>query len=295
MRILVTGGAGFIGSALVDRLLAEGHEVEVVDDLSTGSLANLADARRQGSGRLKIHQCDVRDPAITDLVGSRQLDLVHHLAAATDRRTAASAAARAETDVVGTLRVLEGAARAGAGKVVVGGSAAAHVARTVPAAVRRVVAELVEAHRRSVGLECTVVDLPTVYGPRQRPGREGSVVATFVARLVEGKPCVIHGTGDQTRDLLHVDDAVDALDKAGTAGSGLQLAVGTGRQTSIRNLHRALVAILGVDGEVVPGAERDGEPGAVPVDPSRAKMYLGWEPFTDLAVGLTDTLASFSA
>lgn len=290
----MTGGAGFLGSALVDRLLAEGHDIEVVDDLSTGTLANLADARRQGSGRLKIHQCDIRDEGIAELVRRRPLDVVFHLASATDRRGPVADATRAEIDVVGTLRVLEGAARGDVGKVVIAGSARAHVADTVGDVVRRAVPELVDAHRRASGLQSTVVDLPTVYGPRQRPGTEGSVVATFLDRLVNGKPCVLHGTGEQTRDLLHVDDAVDALEKAATAGAGLRIAVGSGRQTAVVNLHRALVAILGVEGEVVYGGEQPGEPGSVPVDPARARMYLGWEPFTELAEGLTDTLASFT-
>ena len=101
---------------------------------------------------------------------------------------------------------------------------------------------------------------------------------------------MIHGSGDQTRDLLHVDDAVDALVRAATVADGLQLAVGSGQQTSIRSLHRAMNAIAGQDSDPVPGAERPDEPGAVPVDPSRAKIYLGWEPFTSLAEGLTDTL-----
>ena len=294
MNVLVTGGAGFIGSALVDRLLAEGHHVEVVDDLSTGSLANLASARAEGSGRLKIHQCDVRDAAMTDLVVRREPDLVFHLAGATDRRAPRDNAALAAADVIGTIRVLDGAVAAGVGKVVATGSARAQVASSVPAAIRRAATELFDRYRDAHGLLHTVVDLPTVYGPRQRPGCEGSLVATFADRLVHRRPCVVHGTGDQSRDLLYVDDAVDALDKAATAGTGLRIAVGTGVQTSVRNLHRAMAAIVGPDREVevVPGAARPDEPGAVPVDPSRARMYLGWEPFTTLAEGLADTLVA---
>jgi UDP-glucose 4-epimerase len=295
MDLLVTGGAGFIGSALVERLLAEGHRVEVVDDLSTGTLANLAAARQEASGRLKIHQTDIRDPAVTDLVVRRRPDVVYHLAASTDRRAGVTPAARAEIELVGTLRVLDGAAAAQVGKVVIAGSVRSTVSESVPSAIRRMAAELADVHRRSRALECTIIDLPTVYGPRQRPGLEGSVVATFADRLVHGRPCVLHGSGDQTRDLLYVDDAVDALDKAATAAPGLRIAVGSGTQTSIRSLHRAMTAVLGAEGEVVPGAARDDEPGAVPVDPSRARIYLGWEPFTSLAEGLTDTLAAFTA
>ena len=296
MNVLVTGGAGFIGSTLVDRLLAEGHHVEVVDDLSTGSLANLSTARAEASGRLKIHQCDVRDRAMTDLVVRRSPDIVFHLASATDRRRAPDHAALAAAEVVGTIRVLDGAVAAGVRKVVATGSARAGVARSVPAAIRRSALDLFGTYREAHGLQSTVIDLPTVYGPRQRPGREGSIVATFADRLVHGRPCVVHGTGDQTRDLLYVDDAVDALDKAASAGDGLRIAVGTGSQTSVRSLHRALVAIVGPDPdpELVHGAERPDEPGTVPVDPARARMYLGWEPFTALAEGLTDTVVAVS-
>ena len=292
-RITVTGGAGFIGSALVDRLLAEGHHVEVLDDLSTGSLANLAGARREAGGRLKIHQCDVRDPAVTELLERHRPEIVFHLAGATT--AGAGPVEVATTEVVGAVRVLEGAVAAGAGKVILAGSVSTYVAETPRSVLRRSVAALADAHRRTHGLACTDVDLPTVYGPRQLPGRAGAVVATFAERLVGGKSCVLHGGGRQTRDLLFVDDAVDALDKATGAADGLQIAVGTGVQTSVRNLYRAMAAIVGSAEEPVDGAARPADPDAVPVDPARARMYLGWQPFTELAEGLTDTLASFSA
>ena len=295
MNVLVTGGAGFIGSVLVDRLLAEGHHVEVADDLSTGSLGNLGPARAEASGRLKIHQCDVRDVAMTDLIVRRAPEIIFHLAASTDRRGAVDNGAHAGIDVIGTIRVLDGATAADVTKVVVAGSASAHVRTTIAAAVRRMPGQLCEQYRETSGLECTVVDLPTVYGPRQQPGREGSLVATFADRLVRGLPCVVHGTGEQTRDLLYVDDAVDALDKAAAAGAGLRIAVGTGKQTSVRSLCRAMAAIVGVTPEIVHGAPRPGEPGVVAIDPSRAAMYLGWEPFTSLPEGLTDTLAGITA
>ena len=295
MNVLVTGGAGFIGSALVDRLLAEGHHVEVVDDLSTGTLGNLAAARAEASGRLKIHQCDVRDAAMTELIGRRRPEVVFHLAGATDRRTGRDHGHAAEVDYVGTVRVLDGAVAAGVAKVVAVGTVRADVSLSVSAGIRRTATDLCDRFRSAHDLQCTVVDLPTVYGPRQQPGREGSLVATFAHRLVQGLPCVVHGTGDQTRDLLYVDDAVDALDKAASAGAGLRIAVGTGQQTSVRNLHRAMAAVIGSAPEVVHGARRPDDPDAVPVDPTRARMYLGWESFTSLPEGLTDTLVSVTA
>ena len=294
MRVLVTGGAGFIGSTLVDRLLAAGHEVDVVDDLRSGTLANLADARGQSSGRLKIHQCDVRDDATVDVMAHRSPEVVYHLATSTERTEEVSNGTSASVDVAGTVQVLDGAIRAGARKVVVAASARARAGSSVRCRVRCMVEAVTEHYRESQGLEHTIVVLPTVFGPRQRPDREGSVVATFAERLVRGAPCVVHGTGEQSRDLLFVDDAVDALTKAATQGDGLTIEVGTGHQTSVSNLLRALAAMVGTDADPVPGAARPDEPGVVAVDPTRAELYLGWVPFTPLAEGLTDAVVSLS-
>lgn len=295
MNVLVTGGAGFLGSMLVDRLLAEGHTVDVIDVLSTGSLANLAAARRDAAGRLKIHQCDVRDDGLAGLLTRREPEVVYHLATSTDRRSAVPATESAHIDVVGTVQVCQAAVAAGARKVVAAGSTRARVASSVAATARAMASDIAMAHREAHGIECTAVDLPTVYGPRQRPGVEASVVATFVDRLVHGQPCVIHGDGTQSRDLLYVDDAIDALAKAAGAGDGLRLAVGTGTQTGIVDLYRTLAAIVGTDAAPVPGAARDDEPDTVAVDPDRAGIYLGWSAFTPLADGLSDTVVSVRA
>lgn len=291
----MTGGAGFIGSTLVDRLLAEGHELEVVDDLRSGTLVNLAGARAEASGRLKIHQCDVRDAALVELVAHRSPELVYHLATCTDRSRDTDAATAADIDVVGTMRVLDGAVAAGARKVVLAGSAQARTEASVRAANRAHAETLAARYRQVHGLEHTTVVLGTVFGPRQRAGREGSVVATFAERLVHRQPCVVHGTGEQTRDLLYVDDAVDALVKAAATADGLTVDAGTGRQTSIRNLERALAAMIGGDLEAIPGAAQPDEPGQVEVDPERARIYLGWEAFTPLAEGLTDAVVAVEA
>ncbi len=292
MNILVTGGAGFIGSALVDRMLAEGHQVEVVDDLSAGTLSNLQDARRDSGGNLRLHQCDITDDGFVDVVVRRQPEVIFHLARCTDRTDHPSVARRAEIDVVGTVEVLEGARRAGVRKVVMAASVRATTRTSMASIVREQAVELVLEHRTLHGTECTVIDLPTVFGPRQRCGAESSVVACFAERMVRGQPVVLHGSGEQTRDLLFVDDAVDALVRAATAGDGLRIAVGTGTQTSVRSLVRAMAAIMGSEAEPVAGPARPDEPGAVVVDPARSEMYLGWRPFTPLAEALTDTLVS---
>lgn len=292
MNVLVTGGAGFIGSTLVDRLLVSGHHVEVVDDFSTGQLANLADARAEGSGRLKLHQVDVCDTSVVDLIRRREPDVVFHLAAATGR-DGGDPGRRAAVDLVGTVNVFEGARQAGCRKVVVAQSARARTAPSVRAATRWAATYVVERYREAHGLEHTTVVLPVVYGPRQLEGCESSVVVAFARRLLDGAPCVLHGTGRQTRDFLFVDDAVDALTKAMAKGDGLTIDVGTGTQISVAQLHAALVAVVGGDGrrtDTVPGARREDEPDAVVVDPGRARIYLGWESWTPLAEGLADTV-----
>lgn len=292
MKFLVTGGAGFIGSSLVDRILAGGHEVDVVDDLRSGTVGNLAEARAEASGRLKIHQLDVRDDALTELLARRRPEVVYHLATDTDRSGDTSLSASAALDVAGTVGVLDAAVAAGVDKVVLASSARARAGSSIRCRTRCYVDDLAVQYRELHGLEHTIVVLPTVFGPRQRPDRESAVVAVFADRLVHHRPCVVHGSGEQSRDLLYIDDAVDALVKAATGADGLSVEVGSGRQTSIRSLHRALAAMVGVDDEPVPGAARDGEPGTVAVDPSRAELYLGWSAFTPLAEGLTDAVVA---
>lgn len=291
MKTLVTGGAGFIGSALVDRLVADGHSVDVIDDLSTGSLRNLAPARSLRTGTLKFHQCDIRDDGVDGLIARRSPEVVFHLATSTLRgpqRPSPSEAAA--IDVVGTVRVLEAAAAAGTRKVVLAGRARAALGRTLSDAADRALTTMALESRDPLGLEVTVLEVATAYGPRQRPGMQSSVVATFAHRLRHGVPCVVHGSGQQTRDLVYVDDVVDALAAAAHAGDGLTLGVGTGTATSIVDLHRTMSAIAASQEEPVAGAERPADVAEVVVDPARAGIYLGWKPFTPLRDGLAATI-----
>jgi UDP-glucose 4-epimerase len=285
--VLVTGGAGFIGSALVDRLLAEEHRVDVVDDLSTGSLANLASAREaarsQGTGALKIHQADVLDDGLAALLGRRRPEVLVHLAGCTSK-SVRDPVAQVEHDVAGTVRVLDAAVAAGVRKVVcvAGARAQADVVRGIPA---RAVHEYLAAYHDRHGLAHTTLVLPTVYGPRQTPRTESSVVAVFVHRVLAGEACVVHGDGTQARDLLYVDDAVDALVKATAHADGDTIEVGTGRAVAIADLQAAVAVAAGVEVPVASGAPRPHEPGSVVVDPRRAAPRLGWEPWTSLEEG----------
>lgn len=294
MDVLVTGGAGFIGSTLVDRLLAEGHHVDVVDDLSTGSLANLSAAREQarveGSGALKIHQADVLDEGVASLVARRRPEVVFHLAGDT-AKAGRRATRQVVADVAGTVAVLDAAAGAATRKVVcvAGARAQADDIRGIPA---RAVHEYLAAYHERFGLQHTTLVLPTVYGPRQTPATESSVVAVFVERALAGEACVVHGDGAQARDLLYVDDAVDALVRAIAHGDGVTVEVGTGAPTSVADLQAAVARATGTAVEAVAGERRAHEPGEVTVDPRRAASLLGWEPWTSLEEGLAQTLVA---
>ncbi len=292
MKVVVIGGAGFIGSHLVDRLLAEGHEVDVVDDLSSGSLGNLADARAMG-GSLKIHHLDGRSAEAATLVGMRRPDVVHDLTLF-DRLDRSARAQGRGFD--GALATLEAARRHGVGKVVVavpatalyGQPAAASLPvkegeptpRGVRGVVARAVIDLLGTYRDQHAVEFAALALPSVYGPRQHP--QGGVVAEFVAARREGRPGRLDGGGRQTRDFLYIDDAVDAFIRAGERGSGLVVNVGTGVQTTIRDVWSAVAP--GVTGETAP-ARADDLP-RFAVSAARARIHLGWSPWTDLAEGM---------
>src|SRR5688500_15642487 len=218
MRALVTGGAGFIGSTLVDRLLAEGHTVDVVDDLSTGTLANLAEARASRAVGVTFHQIDIRSPDVTGLIARRKPEVVFHLAAQMDVRVSvARPVFDAEVNIVGSLNVLEGARQAGTRKVVFASSGGTiygapdesalpvtetHEQRPISpyGVAKKAVGDYLYAYRELHDLEFTALALANIYGPRQNPHGEAGVVAIFARRLLAGEPCTIFGDGGKTRD-----------------------------------------------------------------------------------------------
>jgi len=308
MRALVTGGAGFIGSTLVDRLLAEGHSVGVVDDLSSGSLGNLAEARADRSNELKVHQVDIRDAAIIDLISRRQPEVVFHLAAQADVRVSvARPAFDAEVNVVGSLNVLEGARVGGTRKVVFASSGGTIYGEPAPSELpvkeshpqqplspygvaKRVVTDYLHVYRELHSIEYTSLAMANIYGPRQDPQGEAGVVAIFAGLLLEGKPCTVFGDGTQTRDFVYVDDAVDAFVRAADRGSGLLCNIGTGVETSVNELYTAMAAAAGVTEPATNAPARTGELARSSLDPGRAALHLGWEPWTDLPTGVGEVL-----
>lgn len=311
MRALVTGGAGFIGSTLVDRLLAEGHEVEVVDDLSSGSLANLTDARATPDHRFTFHQMDIRDAAVSELIERRQPEVVFHLAAQIDVRVSvADPVHDAMINVVGSLNVIEGARRAGARKVVFASSGGtiygeppddelpySESCPTHPVSpygvAKKVVSDYLFAYRRLYDLEFTSLALANVYGPRQDPHGEAGVVAIFAGRLLKGEPCTIFGDGSATRDYVYVDDVVDGFVRAADKGSGLVLNIGTGVETSTAELYNTMAQVAQVDAPAQLAPAREGEVARSALDAGRAGIHLGWKPWTELAVGSAAVLDYF--
>jgi UDP-glucose 4-epimerase len=313
MRALVTGGAGFIGSTLVDRLLAEGHAVDVIDSLATGSLANLSDARADRSHEFTFHQIDIREPSVVDLIVRRKPEVVFHLAAQADVRVSvARPVFDAEVNIIGSLNVIEGARQAGAAKVVFASSGGTiygdpapedlpvdetHPQRPISpyGVAKKVVGDYLYAYRELHDLEFTALALANVYGPRQDPHGEAGVVAIFAGRLVDGEACTIFGAGDQTRDFVYVDDVVDAFVRAGDRGTGLLANIGTGVETSVNDLYASMARAAGSDAPAVYAPARPGELARSSLDPGKARLYLGWEPWTHLDTGSAAVLEWFRA
>lgn len=299
-EVLVIGGAGFIGSHLVERLLAAAASVDVIDDLSTGSLANLASARetaRINGGDLRIHTLDASAPELASLVSLRRPQHIFHLAVLPPGRVEATDLARSFTS---TLNVLEAARQASVRKVVVLLPATAMhgnpssrdlpakegeiVARGVRGVVAKAIVDLLDLYRERHDIEFTALAAGSVYGPRQHPRR--GVVAAVVDAAGRGEPARLTGDGRQTRDFVFVDDVVDALIRTRSRGSGLVVNIGTGVQTSLRDLVAA-VAKAGPAPTFV--AARPDELGRFSLSPVRARIHLGWAPWTSLPDGIAAT------
>ena len=308
MRTLVTGAAGFIGSTLVDRLLAEGHSVVGVDDLSSGRSENIVAAER--SDDFEFAKADIVSADLVGLLTDTRPEVVFHLAAQIDvRHSVADPQFDSMVNVVGTVRLAEAARQAGVRKVLhtsSGGSIYGTpstfptsedepVDPASPYAAGKYAGEVyLNMFRNLYGLQCSHIAPANVYGPRQDPHGEAGVVAIFSQALLAGRPTKIFGDGTDTRDYVFVDDVVDAFVKAaGEAGGGQRLNIGTGVETSVRQLHSEIAAAA--DGRDEPEfyPARLGDLRRSMLDSSRAKQVLGWAPKVDLTDGVARTVDYF--
>ncbi|MFZ0493036.1 MAG: GDP-mannose 4,6-dehydratase [Acidimicrobiia bacterium] len=307
MKALVTGGAGFIGSHLVDRLIDEGWEVLVIDDLSSGHLGNLADAR--GRGHVQFHQLDIREDALVTAMERFQPELVFHLAAqASVAVSARDPMLDASINILGTLNVLEGAKRVEAVRVVAASSGGAiyGAGARLPAKEshakhpdspygisKKVVEDYFRYYKDTTGVDYVLAAFSNVFGPRQDPLGEAGVVSIFSNLMLQGKRPVVFGDGGQTRDYVFVTDVVDACVRAGGVEGGRLINIGTGIETSVVALFRLLASIIGFDQNPVFADPRPGDVYRSVVDPSLASKLLGWRAWTSLDEGLRRTVDSF--
>ena len=303
-RALVTGGAGFIGSHLSGRLLDEGWEVLVVDDLSSGHLDNLAEARERG--RIKFHQADIRDAGFVPVVDHFAPDVIFHLAAQVSVvRSVEDPLFDASVNILGTVNLLEAARQAGVERVIFASSGGAIYGDRVklparegyvkrPGAPYGISKKAVEDYFRfyaaSYGVDFVTLGVSNVYGPRQDPFGEAGVVAIFTRLMLDGKRPVVYGDGMQTRDYLFVDDAVDAFVRAAGIGGGRYFNVGTGRETTVLELFRTIAAEVRFAQLPVFADPRPGETPRSVLDAHEAMQALHWDPWTSLEEGVAMTV-----
>lgn len=307
MRTLVTGGAGFIGSAVVDRLLSHGHEVYVVDNLSTGRLSNLDEARREA--KPKFHRFDICTDGIREILEQALPEVVFHLAAqGSVPRSVSDPVLDAQVNVIGLVRVLEACRATGVRKIVNAQTGGAmygpqtdfpvkETAVGRPASpygiTKRVAEDYLRFYRTEYGLDFVSLALSNVYGPRQDSLGESGVVAIFASKIMSGEAPTINGTGEDTRDYVYVEDVAHAFVRAADAGSGVTMNIGTGVETSTNELYKHMAEAAGFDGQPVYGPPRPGDVPRSSIDPSKAAEVLDWRPWTTLSEGVRQTLAWF--
>jgi len=305
---LVTGGAGFIGSHLCDRLLAEGHRVVAVDDLTTGRIANLGEARGYGK-QFTFFNMDVRAEGLLPLFERHRPEVVMHLAAqAGVRPSLANPVLDASVNVMGLLNVLECGVKTGVRKVVFAASGGTLYGEPKKVPVKesaagpshplspygiskKVAAEYLAFYERHRGIEHTALALANVYGPRQDPLGEAGVVAIFASKMLAGETPTIFGDGNQTRDYVFIDDAVHAFSLSVERGGGRLVNIGTGVETSVNTLFKMLADIASFSGEPARGPMPAGDLRRIALDNGLAAEAIGWKPWTHLEDGLRETVA----
>jgi UDP-glucose 4-epimerase len=300
MKILVTGGAGFIGSHVVDRYVASGHQVSVVDNLATGLRALV-------NPRAKFYLMDIRSPRLAEVFETERPDVVaHHAAQPEVRRSVADPVLDASVNVLGSLNLLACCRKFGVSRVIYASSGGAVYGDTAvlptpeehpthpasPYGISKLVVEHYLACWKALyDISWLALRYANVYGPRQNPLGEAGVVAIFCRRLIRGEPAIINGDGQQTRDYLYVGDIAEAnllaLERPEVTGV---FNIGTGVETSVLELLARLQAAARVSGEARHGPPRPGEQRRSVLDPTLAKRLLGWSPRVSLDDGLRLTV-----
>ena len=303
MKILVTGGAGFIASHIVDAYVNLGHSVAVIDDLSTGKRSNLNPAA-------KLHQADIRDAgAVAKIFAEGAFEVVNHHAAQMDvRRSVADPVFDASVNVVGVLTLLEAAVRNGVKRVIFASSGGAiygeqekfpadesHPTRPIsPYGVAKLTTEQYLFFYKAVyGLDSVALRYANVYGPRQNPEGEAGVVAIFTTKMLKGEQPVINGDGKQTRDYVFVGDVVRANVLALDARSSSVFNVGTGVETNVNELFGMLRKLTGSSCEERHAEAKKGEQLRSVLDFGRLRRELGWLPAVSMTDGFRTTVEFF--
>ena len=298
-KALVTGGAGFIGSHLVNRLVDCGHSVVVIDDLSSGQL-------RSVNQQATFYHTELNDPRIERIVQREQPELVFHLAAQSSvRQSSVDPAADANSNIVGTIRLISACADRGAEKFIFSSTGGAMYGNLdsipcgedapanpmSPYGLSKLVGEqYLQLFHRTYGLDYTVLRYANVYGPGQNPHGEAGVVAIFAGLMLAGKRPVIYGDGGQERDFVYVSDVVEANLAAIDSGSRGIYNIGTGAATTIRQIYELLQGIIGFAEEPTLQPRRPGDVMSVALDSARAAAELRWRPSVTLADGLQRTV-----
>jgi UDP-glucose 4-epimerase len=301
-RMLVTGGAGFIGSQVADQLVAAGHEVAVVDNLSTGR-------REFVPAQAGFFQYDIKSPEAADLIRSwRPLALVHHAAQMNVRFSVADPVADARENILGSLNLLQASREAGVQKIIFASTGGAIYGDEAPIPARETdspwpdspygIAKLAVEHylryfRREHGLTTISLRYANVYGPRQNGMGEAGVVAIFIEKFLAGQQPLINGDGLQTRDFVYVGDVVAANLLALKYPDSGTFNIGTGRETDILTIYLKLQELAHSPLGPVHGPAKPGEQRRSSLDSSLARKQLGWQPKITLEEGLSHTFAAF--
>lgn len=303
MKVLVTGGAGFIGSHVVDIYVSHGYQVVIVDDLSTGREINI-------NPRAKFYRVDIRDPGLRQIFELERPDYVNHHAAQIDvRRSVAEPIFDADVNILGSINLIECARQFGVKRFIYisTGGAVYGEPEYLPCdenhpvnpicqygASKHTVEHYLYMYKVNYGLDYTVLRYPNVYGPRQDPHGEAGVVAIFTGQMLRGEQVVINGDGEQERDFVYVEDCARANLLALQAEHGLGiLNLGSGQGVTVNEIYNRLRNLTGYQKEAIYGPPKLGETRRIYLDATKARRELGWEPRISLAEGLERTVSYF--